>query len=323
MAASLNFSFLVFAKEVPAQYYLSQGIKTFFEALDFYLVYLILVPMFFDRKRIGVFLLAVLIYFCLFVPIYLLANYFEETIENLRSGNLPTISRFLSANYYTVLYAFLGGFFRLAVDGIKSNQQKAVLEKENAKNELAFLKSQINPHFLYNVLNTIHSYINSNNPNASKAVIKLSDIMRYMLSDTNKEFIILKEEVEYLASYIELQNYRIEKPDFVDFVIDGDIGKILIPPLILIPFVENAFKHGKKDVKSPGIKIGLKVNSSQLFFTVENYLSPVSNNINREEHIGLTNAYRRLDLLFPDKHDLVIDQDEYTFSVALTLDLIK
>ncbi len=259
LVGSLNFSFIVFGENIPAKYYINQSIKTLFEALDFYLVYLVLIPIFFNKLRLEIFLAVSVVYLTLFVPIYLLANYFEITIVKLRSGELPSVSQFLSAAYYTILYAFLGGLFRLSVEGLKTKQQKDLLEKQNAKNELAFLKSQINPHFLYNVLNTIHSYINSGNPNAAKAVIRLSDIMRYMLTDTNKELITLQDEVDYLKSYIELQSYRMEKPDFVEFKVGGDYKMVLIPPLLLIPFVENAFKHGKKSVDSPGIEIQLQV----------------------------------------------------------------
>ncbi len=322
LAGSLNFAFIVFNKEAPPSYYLSMGIKTCFEALDFYLVYLILIPVFFSRQRLTKFFLAAFIYLILFIPIYLFANYFEPALQNLKAGVLPSKIQFISASYYSVLYAFLGGLFRLSIEGIKTNVQKSLLEKQNAKNELAFLRSQINPHFLYNVLNTIHSYINSNNPNAAKAVIRLSDIMRYMLSDATKELITLEQEVEYLNSYIELQSYRLEKPDYVRFQLDGEIRKTLIPPLILIPFVENAFKHGKKDVSEPGISIHLKVNSEKLVFSISNYLNPVQDSLSTQgDHIGIANASRRLKLLFPDRHTLKIDQTDDQYFVLLELDL--
>lgn len=324
LAGSLNFSFLVFGENIPAEYYLRQSIKTITEALDFYLVYLILITYFFNKGRLGLSLVSSIIYLSIFVPFYLLANKFQPTITILKSGHLPPITQFLSPAYYTILYAFLGGLFRLSIEGNKSKQQKDQLEKQNAKNELAFLKSQINPHFLYNVLNTIHSYINSNNPNAAKAVIRLSDIMRYMLSDTNKELITLQEEVDYLNSYIELQNYRLEKPDFVEFNIEGNYKMTLIPPLLLIPFVENAFKHGKKAVDPPGIIINLLVSQTKLIFSISNYLNSVPDNLSRQgEPIGLANAIRRLDLLYPEKHNLKVGIKNEKYSVFLELELEK
>jgi two-component system, LytTR family, sensor kinase len=326
LAGSLNFSFIIIIEDAEPQFYFSQGVKTLLEALDFYLVYLILIPYFFNKKRLGLFAIVSSIYLCVFMLFYLFANNladsFEGTIENLRTGKFPPITQFLSSTYYTVLYGFLGGLFRLAVEGFHSKQQKDLLEKQNAKNELGFLKSQINPHFLYNVLNTIHSYINSNNPNAAKAVIRLSDIMRYMLSDTNKKLITLQEEVDYLNSYIELQSYRLEKPDFVEFKIVGNYKMTLIPPLLLIPFVENAFKHGKKAVDPPGIRIFLEVSNEKLTFSLTNFINLKPEKLSRQgEAIGLTNAKRRLQLLYPGKHILNINMDEQKYSTTLELDL--
>jgi len=324
LAGSLNFAFLIFREGVSSQYYIQITIKTIFEALDFYLVYLLIIPRFFNRKKLLVFFLVVIIYLLIFIPIYLTANYFELAVQNIREGKWPTIIQYIQAAYYVVLYAFLGGLFRLSIEGIKSNQQKAFLEKQNAKNELAFLRSQINPHFLFNVLNTIHSFINSNNPNAAKAVIRLSDIMRYMLTDATKELITLEEEVEYLNSYIELQNYRLEKPEFVDFRISGNIKGILLPPLLLIPFVENAFKHGKKEGRSTGISMKLEVNPAYLNFIISNSINPFSGLLNESsDHLGLNNVKRRLELLYPGRHTLKINTFEKEFTVHLHLIMSK
>ena len=324
LAGSLNFAFLFLREGITIEYYIQIAIKTCFEALDFYLVYLLVIPQFFNRKKLPLFFLAALIFLLLYTPIYLTANYFRLIVDNLKEGQFPTTIQFISAAYYVVLYAFLGGLFRLSIDGIKSNQQKSILEKQNAKNELAFLRSQINPHFLFNVLNTIHSYINSSNPNAAKAVIRLSDIMRYMLSDASQELIGLEQEVEYLKGYIELQNYRLEKPQFVDFTINGEVKGIVLPPLLLIPFVENAFKHGKKEGSSTGISIKLEVDSKRLDFSISNMVYPLREQpIEESEQVGLKNVTRRLELLFPNRHSLKFDTFNNQYRVVLHLDLIS
>jgi len=320
LASSLNFAFIIFREGLSGEYYLGMAIKTFFEALDFYLVYFLVIPYFFNRKRLPRFFMATVIYIAIFVLIYLTANYFPIVREHIKAGTFPDKMHFISSLYYTVLYAFLGGLFRLSIDGFNSVRQKALLEKQNAKHELAFLRSQINPHFLFNVLNTIHSFINSGNQNASKAVIKLSDIMRYMLSDASQDLIPLDKEIEYLKSYIELQNYRLEKSEFVDFKIAGQTSSVMLPPMLLIPFVENAFKHGKKDGEQTGIQLKLDVCNQELIFSISNHINPVKGPMEvGGEQLGLANATRRLELLFPGRHQLDIKTFDNRYTVHLSL----
>ena len=263
-----------------------------------------------------------ILYILIYVPFYAAALTAVDILVQLEANwdNLRTL--IVPGFYYTIFYVLLGGLFRLAIEGFHNQQQKIQLEKLHVKNELALLRSQINPHFLFNSLNTIHSYILSQNPNSAQAVIRLSDIMRYMLYDAGKEKITLSQELEYLRSYISLQDFRFEKKGFVKFHIDGDPSGIVIPPMLLTPFVENAFKHGRISEDQAGILMNLHINENRLTFDISNQVNPHSKvKVEKGDGLGLVNVRRRLDLLFPGKYSLQIFENKKEFTVKLELKL--
>ena len=226
------------------------------------------------------------------------------------------------STYYVILYMLLGGLFKLAIEGIQSRQQRLQLEKQNVKIELALLRSQINPHFLFNTLNTIHSFVTTGHQNSAQAIIKLSDIMRYMLYDATKERITLDQEIDYLKSYITLHQFRLEKSDFAKFTIQGDTKGIILPPMLLIPFVENAFKHGTKKGNSTGIIIDLSIDKNLLNFEISNLTDPLKLfTLQENEGVGLANVKRRLALLYPEKHMLDLTEKNDMFTVRLRIEL--
>ncbi len=199
-------------------------------------------------------------------------------------------------------------------------QEKALLKNQSLTSELALLRSQINPHFLFNTLNNIDSLVLVNPEKASSSIIKLSEIMRYMLYEANVDSVPLEKEIEYLESFVSLQQLRLKKQDFVRFSVDGDIQGKKIPPMLIIPFVENAFKHGKKNAKSPGIIIDIKISSTTYIFEIVNFISDQG----KEQKdavggIGLQNIKRRLELLYKDKYELDIDIKDGKYKVLLKL----
>lgn len=202
-----------------------------------------------------------------------------------------------------------------------SQRQKRELENQNKSSELALLRSQISPHFLFNTLNNIDSLIFLNKKLASDAVIKLSEILRYMLYEANTDRVPLKTEVNYLKSYVKLQLIRIDKTDFVQFKTSGKLASYNIAPMLLIPFVENAFKHGSKSVDSPGIIIDVEAHDDQILFAISNYKNP-NPDANKDETsgIGLNNVSRRLDLIYPGRHELDIKVEQNMFFVNLKID---
>ena len=191
------------------------------------------------------------------------------------------------------------------------NQQQA--------SELALVRSQVNPHFLFNTLNNIYSLVYRKSDEAPGAVMKLSSIMRYMMYDSSSQKVPLEKEIEYLKSYIELQNLRTKYPDFVSLKIEGITEDQMIAPMLLISFVENAFKHGSKKNR-PGIFLHLSTLNGKINFEVINYLKKaVSSDADPIGGIGLNMIRRRLELIYPGKHKLAISQDEETFRINLEI----
>lgn len=214
----------------------------------------------------------------------------------------------------TGIYAVL---IRFMIDWFESQKLKNELINQRQASELALLRSQVNPHFLFNTLNNIYSLVYKKSEEAPAAVMKLSKIMRYMLYDSNSDKVQLEKEVDYLKSFIELQELRSNQEGYVEFRIDGDIEHQTIAPMLLIPFVENAFKHGAKN-HTPGIVIQLIATSDFLSFRVENFKK--KNQAAQADEIGgigLQNIRRRLELLYPGKHNLSIDDGEDMFKADL------
>lgn len=216
------------------------------------------------------------------------------------------------------IYAIL---IRLAIDWYEAQKLKAELINRNQSSELALLRSQVNPHFLFNTLNNIYSLVYKKSDDAPEAVMKLSSIMRYMLYDATSNQVLLEKEIEYLKSFIELQKLRLRQHDFVEISIHGDPNGKTIAPMLLIPFVENAFKHGSKNVPNPGIRINLFIEPQQIQFIVTNHLKKSSETSGDPSGgIGMHNIQRRLDLLYPGKHSLVITEDQDIFAVKLVIE---
>ena len=196
------------------------------------------------------------------------------------------------------------------------------MENQQTRSELAHLRSQLNPHFLFNTLNNIDSLVLNDPERASETLIKLSDILRYSIYETVTDKVVLEKELEYLQNYIDLQRIRINQPDFVRFNINGSANGLEVAPMLLIPLVENAFKHGDRKVQAPGIIIDIRIHSRSLELSVENGIKNKSGqDIELYGGIGLNNVKRRLDLQYRGKYEL--NQHEYgdKYFIRLTLDL--
>ena len=202
----------------------------------------------------------------------------------------------------------------------QAKQLKVELISQNQASELALLRSQINPHFLFNTLNNIYSLVYQKTDSAPEAVMRLSEIMRYMLYDASVEKVLLENEINYLKSFIELQGLRLKNKEFVQFNIQGQYNGLTLSPMLLIPFVENAFKHGIKKGVNPGIIINLTVKDKRITFDVTNFCHK-SDQINKDPigGIGLANIKRRLELLYRGRYKLDIINTEEIFQVKLEL----
>ncbi len=216
----------------------------------------------------------------------------------------------------TGIYSIL---IRYMINAFEAQKIRDELINQRQASELALLKLQVNPHFLFNTLNNIYSLVYQRSDEAPEAVMKFSSIMRYVLYETNAEKVLLDREIEYLKSYIELQKLRIRQADFVSLEIEGETGEITVAPMMLIPFVENAFKHGSKN-HQPGIIIRLVAEKQMIRFSVANYIK--KNQLQHEKEdsgLGLANIRRRLELIYPGKHNLKIIQNDDQFQAILFL----
>jgi hypothetical protein len=288
--------------------------------LLFYVSVYYLMPLF--RKRFGMFQ-AVLASFALYVIISsfeVVVDYFVVHNEGLIKD--LSLSDYVLANFilnFMVMPIAIGYFF--LETWLATDKTRRLLREENLRMELEFLKSQINPHFLFNTLNNLYSSARKHEdiPTA-QGISQLSGMMRYMIYDSNVEYILLSREVVYLKNYIQLQKMRFSESDPIDirFDVNGDANQCAVAPMLLIPFVENAFKHGISFKDDSFIHIELNVLPGHFTFKVENSIFKKTNE-QEEGGIGLKNVKRRLDLLYAEKHELKIQTKKNVYSVVINL----
>ena len=212
--------------------------------------------------------------------------------------------------------------YKIVRDKFISDQHAKDKENENLKTELQLLRSQVSPHFMFNVLNNIVSMARLRSDELEPSVIRLSSLMRYMLYDADEEKVELSKEIEYLRSYIDLQRQRYE--DLVDVNVSINVRNedCRIEPMLLIPFVENAFKHGTGYMDKAEINIVLMTDREELHLNVLNKYNPQSSEVkDKASGIGLANVKRRLKLLYENAHNLQVTGQNGWFNVFLTIKL--
>lgn len=237
----------------------------------------------------------------------------------------PIKFHFFSASAHNII-AFIititiSTAYKLILDKSEEDARTNEMLKENLKTEVSFLRSQISPHFIFNVLNNIVALVRLKSDELEPTVMKLSALMQYMLYETDKK-VSLQDEILYLENYIDLQKQRFS--DFIKITADFKIPSehYIIEPMLLICFVENAFKHGEGMIQDPMIHIALHCDNNKLYFNVNNKYNHLENELkDKTSGIGLANVRRRLALLYPEKHNLAISQSEGFFYVLLQLDL--
>lgn len=221
----------------------------------------------------------------------------------------------------TLFIVFFVGMLRFASDWFELEAKKKELANEKLLAELNFLKAQINPHFLFNTLNNLYYLAFSKSDNATIVIDKLSKMMRYMIYDSNHPTVSLSKEIDYMNNYISLERLRLNDEVDIHFDINGPIEKMKIVPLILITFLENAFKHGLGNQQGAYVKASIVVEGSTCTYTVENSHVPGANEKIEKSGIGLQNVKRRLALSYPEKYDLQIEDSENKYFVKLKLTL--
>lgn len=227
-------------------------------------------------------------------------------------------------DFFVLLVLAIAVSTSIKITGKWYSNEKERKEMENQKliAELSFLKSQINPHFFFNTLNSIYSLAIQKSTKTPEAIVKLSELMRYIIYEADKNLVPLKKELEYIRNYVELQKLRLMSNVKVTYNIEGIYSDIMIEPLLFLPFIENAFKYGVDSTKDCEIKIKFAVTSERLKFTVENPLVQQSKKQPLDSSgIGLANTKKRLELLYGEKHTLKVLQNDETFLVELDLNI--
>jgi LytS/YehU family sensor histidine kinase len=233
------------------------------------------------------------------------------------SQKWPTYNFLLSA-------IFITGFsigMRYTEKVIHQEKLQEEKEKERLNAELAFLKNQINPHFFFNTLNNIYSLVEINVNDGQKAILQLSKLMRYVLYETEKGNKYLSQEIDFLKNYIELMKLRLSSKVTLSFTVPENYRDIQIPPLIFLPFIENAFKHGISSHNPSFITISLTTREDEIFFECTNSIGGKNKDLYKKDNgIGLENIKKRLSILFPKSHKLQIVESQTTFNVNLYID---
>ncbi len=241
----------------------------------------------------------------------------DKAPPGMRAGMIIRLFSSLGSSFLLVL--LMGGFIRLAFSFIRNQNEKKALENANLNAELNFLKSQINPHFLFNTLNGIYAQAHDRSDKTEHTVLKLSELLRYVIYDSGGDKVELEKDIQYITNYIDLQKIRLSSKVLINYEVTGDIRRYMIAPLLLISFIENAFKHGISYSRSSVIDISISVFDKTLTLSVRN---PVIASDNfTDGGLGLKNVSRRLELLYPSDYSLQIEKTDQSYSVLLNLNL--
>ncbi|HVA98267.1 MAG TPA: sensor histidine kinase [Bacteroidia bacterium] len=297
-------------------------LNTLVLAAFFYTNTFLLIPKILAQKKVFLYLLITILCILLVVILQVRIDYFFHG-ENSKHHHSPYVLHFIfvsKAFLLAVLMLTISGGLKITSEWFKSDQKRREMENEKLSSELLFLKSQVNPHFLFNTLNNVYSLAYKKSEDAPVAILKLADLMRYMLYDSNDEKVPLEKEISYIQNYIDLQKMRISNAIKINFITEGDMQNRMIEPMLLIPFVENAFKHGVSYLENSSIDILLKAIENELVFSVDNTIPSVKNtDKDKNSGIGLQNVTRRLKLLYPNKQELLINESATNYSIKLSI----
>lgn len=287
-----------------------------------YLNYFVFLPRFLTKKNVWQYLMefifpfALLMFMRIHTERYLIDGYTHEEEYLYRTR---FVVQLITTNLFIVIFV---GMLRFAVDWFQLEGKRKELENEKLLAELNFLKAQINPHFLFNTLNNLYYLAYTKSDNTTEVIAKLSQMMRYMIYDSNHSKVPLSKEIEYMENYISLERLRLNNQIPINFELKGNPENVWIAPLIFITFLENAFKHGVSNNNPKAwVNISIELIDGQCIYQVENSKLEDSAEEHEKSGIGLQNVQRRLELSYPGKHQLTMEnkQDRYVVKLNLTL----
>ena len=300
------------------------GVQLVFALIIGYLNYFILLPTFLKDKKLGRYLFQFFVAFAVLISVRLALG--RYLFDGFRGGNdfLYTTRytiQVVTTNFFIVIFL---GMIRFAVDWFEFEARQKNVENERLIAELNFLKAQINPHFLFNTLNNLYYLAYTKSSNTTEVIAKLSQMMRYMIYDSNYPLVPLSKEIEYMENYISLERLRLNEQIPIGFTIDGGNPEdFLIAPLIFITFLENAFKHGvSNNHPHAWVNISIKIQGRECVYRVENSKIPfVKPEAEQKSGIGIQNVKRRLELSYPGRHSLAVEDLKDRYSVQLNIQL--
>lgn len=303
------FLWMFYGERVPNPLF-TAAVLTLISVVVFYSHFFILTQ-YFKQKKFSIYLIGLLIILlvCPFLYLWALRVEIKEDLPHL-----------VVVTILTVIMVFLSGLARATEDWFINLFKRQELEKQSLSAELLYLKSQINPHFLFNTLNNIHALAYKNSPSTPEAIMRLSSLMRYMIYESNAPAVPLTREIEYLQDFINLQQLRYKKEALVDLEITGDPEMCRVAPLLFIHLLENAYKHSHSKLNVGDIKVRIEIRDNSLTFDIQNPLTKHRvQSIDEPGGIGLANVQKRLQLIYPDQHTFEIERTDEYFKVLLTI----
>ncbi len=315
------------------------------QASLFYLNTLVLIPDLLEKRKYTLYILSIIALIFAAVGLISLLNYYVNPFgdlmpvgKGLRYGIKPDIivdsngemlnkpffrTRGILRNLSSVIAIILFSLvYRLLFLKISEEKREAAIRNEHLLSEMKFLKSQVNPHFLFNALNNIYTLVHLKHDRAPAMLLKLSDMLRYMLYECDDEWVPLVKEINYINNYIELQQLKTEQAQNIVTDFEEVDKTTLIPPLLLIPYIENSFKHSRiEDIETGWVSMHLDSSDKHLHFIIANRIPLVPIAKDETGGIGLENARRRLELLYPNKYNLKINETGQEFTIDLYIDM--
>lgn len=294
-----------------------------FDIATVYFVIEFLIPRFLlKKKKIILFLIGLITAISINIAISFFIKYNVHPILGFAVHKQP----FVVEVFYSLLTNFmivgLASAMKLLRYSYNMQLTKSELERRTAQSELNILRSQVNPHFIFNVLNNIDALIFEDREKASKAIFLLSKIMRYMLQESADEKVTIEKELSYIENYLELATLSFSDPGFLEFSIEGENKQKQIPSLLFIPIIENTIKHCNKQAKTPGIQIKFKIDKDFIALNTSNYIKQADFKIKDDNTgTGIKNVQKRLDIIFGNNYTFEINRNIDKFEVYLKIPL--
>jgi sensor histidine kinase YesM len=290
----------------------------------FYLHYFRIIPEYFVPQRYWdyAFIISLIFLAIMFVPTivfhfilgfpYPKPFHYKESEEGL-------FAIYITKTFKSLLFPYIGVMFASLAFVINKEWKKLIEDKERA--ELSYLKAQLNPHFLFNTLNSIYSLALIRSANTPKAILGLSSLMRYVITESKEDYVALDNELNYIRSYIDLQKIRLGDTVDINYSSEGETEGKNISPILLIPFIENAFKHGVNPEENSQIDIFISVQGYDLLLKVTNAIVEHKRELFYQGGVGVQNAKNQLRVLYPNKHSLKIEEVNACYLVTLKINL--